>query len=241
MLNETLSLEVKMKLTNKILIAVFILLLVATAALAIKLTRVVEFTPQPIRKTFVEITKKYSQINELEINGGYTLQIYESDKDSLKLFGPDLLVTKYSEIAEQKGKLKIESKVNLANYPYYMLIKLYVRKLEGINVQKGATLQMWEVKGDTIEVIAKDSSIVKIGGCDYKYARLDAADRSIISIEKTNEASVRLKNESMLIINVGPGGVSGSKDKGATLIANGKKFDYPAFVAEGKNKGMAKK
>lgn len=241
MLNETLSLEAEMKLTNKILIGVFALLLAATTVLAIKFTSVVKYTPQPFKEKFVEITKKYSLINELEINGGYELQIYESEKDSLKFFGPDLLVTKYTEIIEQNGKLKIESKVNMANYPYYLLIKLYVRRLEGINVRKGATIQMWEVNGDTIKIIAKDSSIVKIGGCDYKYARLDASDQSIISLEKANEVSIRLKNESMLIISVGPDGMSGSKDKDATLIANGKKFDYPTFVAERKSKRMVKK
>ncbi|KAF0141675.1 MAG: hypothetical protein FD122_1230 [Stygiobacter sp.] len=196
MLNETLSLEVKMKLTNKILIAVFALSLAATTLLAIKLTSVVEYTPQPFRKTFVEMTKKFSQIT-----GGYNLEVFMSDKDSLEFYGPDLLVKKYSVIEEQNGKLKIESKVNLAYYPYYLRLKLHVKDLKKISLKNGASINMWQMKGDSLKIVAKDTAIAKVSGSEYKYARLEALGNSIISLEKANSASFALKDEGMIVLN----------------------------------------
>jgi hypothetical protein len=241
MLNETLSLEVKMKITNVILLIAFALLLVATTGLALKLTRVIEYTPHPFKEKFVGLTKRYTRISELEISGGYNIEVSMSKKDSLEFYGPDLLVKKYSVIEEQNGKLKIESKVNLAYYPYYLRIKLYVKDLERLSLKNGATINMWQIKGDSLEVIAKDSSLARISASEYKYAQLEAGNRAIISLEKTDAAKVSVKDQSMVVINISENGISGMLDKGATLIANGKKINHNVLIANPQNKRVAKK
>lgn len=230
-----------MKLTNKILIAAFVIVLAATTAMAIKLTSVVRYTPQPFRKTFVEITKKFLQISELEISGGYNIEVVKSNKDSLEFFGPDLLVKKYSVIEEQNGKLKIESKVNLAYYPYYLRIKLHVKDLEKISLKKGAAINMWQMHGDSLEVQVQDSSVARISGSEYKYVELEAIDTAIISLEKTEVAKISVNDKSMVVTNVGVNGIRGSKDIGATLIVNGKKYNHNDFVSDVQNKRMVKK
>lgn len=230
-----------MKLTNKILLASFGLVLIATTALALKLTSVVEYTPQPMKESFIGFAKSYSRINELEISGGYNVEVFKSDKDSLDFFGPDLLVKKHSIIEEKNGKLKIESKVNLAHYPFFLRIKIYAKNLESISAKNGVTLNIWNMEGDLLKVSAKDSSIVKVSGSKYKYARLDANDRAIISVEKTTGADVSIKDQGMIVVNVGSNGLSGSKTKEATLIANGKIVDQNVLVSEAHNTRMVKK
>lgn len=231
MLNETLSLEVKMKLTNKILIVAFVLILVATTSLAIKLTSVVEYTPQPLNKEFIEFENRFGALKQLEINGGYEITIKKSDVDSLKIWGPDLLIRNYTVIEERNGRLKIESKVNLGNYPFSMHLMLFTKNIQSLIIKNGALLQMMNMESDSIKVIAQDSSIVKLSNCSYRYANLTTSDRSIISMEKTNEANVSLKNESMIVVDVGNGGLIGRKDKLATLIVNGKKLNEFVFTS----------
>lgn len=230
MLNETLSLEVKMKLTNKILIAAFVLSLAATTLLAIKLTSVVKYTPQPLSKEFIEFGNRFGALKQLEINGGYEITIKKSDVDSLKIWGPDLLIRNYTVIEERNGRLKIESKVNLGNYPFGMHLMLFTKNIQSLIIKKGALLQMTNMESDSIKIIAQDSSIVKLSNCNYRYANLTTSDRSIISMEKTNEANVSLKNESMIVVDVGDTGLIGRKDKLATLIVNGKKLNEFVFT-----------
>lgn len=190
-----------MKLTNKILLIAFVAILIATTAFAIKLTNIVEYTPQPFKEHFDVVKKRFSKLREIEISGEYNIQVIADEKDSLELFGPDLLIKKHSVIEEQNGSLKIKSKVNLSNYPFIMSLKIYARKLELISLKNGAFLQMYKMNGDSIRLQSQDSSVAKISNGHFKYARIEASGKSMISLEKAGSASFNLKDESVLIIN----------------------------------------
>jgi hypothetical protein len=232
MLNETLSLEVKMKLTNKILIVAFVLVLAATTALAIKLTGVVKFTPQPMKNGFAEEIKYIAGVNKLEICGKYEVDLHKGDKDSINIWGPDLLVRKYSEVSVKNGKLTIKSKVNLSQYATGVWIRIYLKNLKELKVSEETAADVKNMAGDTLKIFASKTANVKFESSTYNESFINVYDNSIVSLEKTKNASVHLEKEAMLIINLDGGSCSGSQDPESLFIVNGKIWRHKVWVAE---------
>lgn len=232
MLNETLSLEVKMKLTNKILIAAFILVLVATTVLAIKLTGVVKFTPQPMRNGFAEEIKHIAGVSQLEISGKYEVNIHKGDKDSINIWGPDLLVRKYSEVSVENGRLTIKSKVNLSEYAPGVWIRIYLKNLKSLKVSEQATVDVKNMIGDTLKISASKNANVKLQSSTYNESFVNVYDNSIVSLEKTKNANVHLEKSAMLIMNLDGGSCSGSQESESLFIVNGKIWHYKAWVSD---------
>lgn len=221
-----------MKLTNKILIAVFVLVLAATTALAIKLTGVVKYTPQPMKNGFAEKIKHIEGVNKLEICGKYEVDINRGDKDSINIWGPDLLVQKYSDVSVKKGKLTIKSKVNLSKYATGVWVRIYLKNLKELTVSEGTAADVKNIIGDTLKISADKAASVKFENSSYNESFINVYDNSTVSLEKTKNANVYLEKSAMLIMNLDGGSCSGSQETESLFIVNGKIWRHKVWVAE---------
>ena len=221
-----------MKLTNKILIAAVALVLVATTALAIKLTSVVRYTPQPMKNGFTEEIKHIAGVNQLEISGKYEVDIHKGDKDSINIWGPDLLVHKYSEVSVENRKLTIKSKVNLSEYGTGVWIQIYLKNLKELKVSKETAVDVKNMVGDTLKISASKSANVKFQSSTYNESFVNVYDNSIVSLEKTKNANVHLEKSAMLIMNLEGGSCSGSQESESLFIVNGKIWRHKVWVSD---------
>jgi len=221
-----------MKLTNKVLIGVFVLLLAATTALAIKLTSVVKYTPQPMKNGFAEVIKNIEGVNQLEISGRYEVDIQKGDKDSINIWGPDLLVHKYSEVSVENGKLTIKAKVNLSEYATGVWVRIYLKNLIELKVSEETAVDTKNMIGDTLKLFASKTANVKLESSSYNESIINVFDNSTVSLEKTKNATVHLEKSAMLIMNLDGGSCNGSQDPESLFIVNGKIWRHKVWVAE---------
>lgn len=210
-----------MKMTNKVLLILFVLLLSASTYIGVTLTNIIEFVPNPFKERFYEEQKTINHVTSVSISGGYDVEIYKSNNDSIKILGPDQLVEKYSIISTKNGEFKVQSKLDLHQYSIGVRIELHLKKIEKIFASGGSKITVRGLSGDSLAISTYDSSLVMTTQCMFNNVNTVSKQNSIIGLEQTRNASVEVNEKSTLVIRMNGGYLSGTKSSKATLHSSG--------------------
>ena len=239
-----------MKLTNKILFVFLILLVLSVTAYKIVFNSKVELIPNPIDKTSYT-TKNISfdseMLNEFELKGRFIVYINRIDTTTVTwegrpsnwrglnpteeqqgnklskviIEGPDNLVYNYLSVEQRGNKLSINSKIDLSKYYHIIRIYCYTNTLKSINASGGTIVSVGYFIGDSLDVTARDSSIVKADVRKCFNVKVHGRDKSMVMVYKTKNALINLYDESSLLLTLDGGEVKGTIEKNTDFGLDG--------------------
>lgn len=223
-----------MKLTNKILLAFIILIFASFIALRININSKVELVPNAYndKRLHKEITvKKFTTLN---VKGMYSVHLIHSDFDSLFITGPDNLIDNYTLIENKNDILKITSKTDLQKYPNEIEVWLYTKNIESIKVSNNAVVLAEGFNGTKLNLSAEDSSMIDCLNCNYTNSAITIKDKATVSLDKTQNAFVDVRNSSTLFLD--KGNVTGIVSYDGELLINGDAKNNTLIKGENKNR-----
>lgn len=216
--------EGKMKLTNKILLVFFFLLLVAVLVYKIEFNSRVELVPRAYGKEIRADKKTYLKnkfSNEYEFNGRFFVILYNRDSMNVSISGPDNLVNNYMQLVQEGNKISISSKIDLSKYWEQIQVHCFVKDVKNIRARGGAIIAFHKFTGDSLKIAAEDSAIVSGLGNKYLTTDIGAKDQSMILLSKTKNASIRLQDSSNVSLTLDGGEISGTVDDGVDFGMDG--------------------
>jgi hypothetical protein len=210
-----------MKLTNKILLIVLVLVLIIFTAFKIKLNNSVELVPVPYKHGAKDTTFTFGSISAFDIKGYYSVEFIKSDYDTIKINGPDNLIDNYTKIVKRGEILSVEEMTDLSKYQFELKIRIYTKAVESIYARKGAIVLIYDFAGINFDVTAEDSSIVNAEDSSFSNVNISTKNKAVVSIENVGSANVKMYNSSSIFLGINNGEISGTRDNNTELILLG--------------------
>ena len=227
-----------MKTTNKILLMFIVLLFVSFTEIRLVIHSKTELIPWALDKKFEQKTIGIQKFLSLEVNGNYYVHVNKSDFDSLKIWGPDNLVNKFTDIVNNGNAIKINSKVDLSKYGSRSIeIWINTSSLESISVSGGAIVSAESFNGNKFDFVAKDFSIINCEDCNYTNTNFTLKDKARVSLDMTQNAVVDVQDTAALFLTIDNGNISGKTFGDGELILFGKTNSNTVEKVENKSRG----
>ena len=231
-----------MKLTNKILLVFLILLVLLITAYKIVFNSIVELVPSGTDKKADYIYRilplTETPIEAIEIKGRFIVEFIKDDSVLAAINGPDNLVNNYIAVEREGNKILIRSKIDLTKYYHPISIRFNMKFLRTIVLSNGAVASMEKFDGDLLNITLEDSTVFNAASSKIVQTNITGRETSTAIISKTKNASVRLSDESNLLLTIDGGEVSGTIDEKADFGLEGNvKKNSIIKVKEETNKG----
>ncbi|NJD23766.1 MAG: hypothetical protein FIA82_14045 [Melioribacter sp.] len=215
-----------MKLTNKILLVFLILLVLSVTAYKIVFDSKVELLPNPFDKkttyTYIKIPIIDNNLSEFELRGRFIVNFKQRDTSRVTIEGPDNLINHYLSVEQQGNKFSVHSKIDLSKYSEYIRVYFFIKNLKTIKASGGVVISSEEFTGDTLDVSAYDSSVVRIKYCKLIDAQIMEKDKSMVILDKTKNATIHLYDYSNLLLTLDGGEVNGAIENNTDFGIEGK-------------------
>ncbi len=235
-----------MKLTNKILLVFLILLVLLVTAYKIVFDSKVELIPNPFDEKTYYVAKVFNiedrETDTFVLKGRFIVYLTHADSPFVRIEGPDNLINKYISVERQRNKFSITSKIDLSKYSEYIKIFCFVNDLRSVHASGGAIITLKEFSGDSLNVVAEDTSIVSTTIIWYHNINILERDKAMVILYGTKNATVNLYDSSNLILTLNGGDVSGTIEADTDLGLDGtvKKNNVERVKSNSKQRGELK-